>query len=130
MKKLVLLLVLSFGAIGRAIAAPADGTWEVRLTGDTGFRCSGDYIIRLTVAQGRLSGVFLGPGGTQSIPNLVLNPDGSFSGTTSGGQAAGGNPLSVFSLSGQLSGDTATVTTTNTIRACGPRTGHGARTGK
>jgi hypothetical protein len=51
MKKLVLLLVLSFGAIGRAIAAPADGTWEVRLTGDTGFRCSGDYIIRLTVAQ-------------------------------------------------------------------------------
>lgn len=135
MKKLLFALALAFAMIGGAAAGPADGTWEVQLPGSAGGRagghgCSGDLVVRLMVAQGRLSGVFLGGRGTQTIENLVLKPDGSFTGITSGGEAGGGLAKVIWSVSGQFSGNTPTVTITRTTEvSCGPRTGQGTRTG-
>ena len=133
MKKMIVALAFAFAVIGNASAAPADGTWEVRLPGGAGRlggACTGDLTVRLTLAQGRLSGVFLGGKGTQTIDNLVLRPDGTFTGTTSGGVSAGGQPKTVWSVSGQFAGDTPSVTVTKTAEvACGPRTGQGTRIG-
>ena len=131
MKILVFALALTFAVVGGAAAGPADGTWEVQLPGGAGERgCSADSVVRLTVAQGRLSGVFQGGRGTQTIENLALKPDGSFTGITSGGEAAGGLDKVIWSVSGQFSGNTPTVTVTRTTGvSCPPRTGQGTRTG-
>ena len=64
-----------------AAAAPPDGTWNVTGRGVMGTGC-GDWFVRLTTAQGRLSGV-LGLGdGNVPLHNLRLSRDGSFSGNT------------------------------------------------
>jgi hypothetical protein len=127
MEKLIVAVVLALAVIISAATASVDGGWEVRLPFGGGRGCNVDWMVRLTVAQGRLSGVFLGGAGTQTISNLVLKPDGSFAGTTSGGVAAGGSPLRVFSVSGQFSGNMATATATDTTGGCGTRTGQGTR---
>jgi hypothetical protein len=120
MNKLLFGLAFAFAVIGTVAAAgPPNGTWEVRLGGGGGGRaaghgCSGDLVVRLTVAQGRLSGALVGGRGSQTIENLVMNPNGSFTGITSGGAAAGGLEKNIWSVSGQFSGDTPTVTITKT----------------
>src|SRR5437016_4418387 len=122
MKILLFALTFVFAAIGGAAAAPADGTWEVRLP-NPGRGCpssDAEWILLLTVAQGGLSGVLNFPGKVgwlnhQTIENFVLNPDGSFTGTTSGwssGRPGTYPPLTMFSVSGQFSGNTATAATT------------------
>jgi hypothetical protein len=130
MKKLLFGLALTFAALEGAAADPADGTWEVRYPGGGGARgCSGDSVVRLTVAQGRLSGVFVGGRGAQTIENLILKPDGYFTGITSGGKSAEGRDKVIWSVSGQFSGNTPTVTVTNTTEVSCVRMGQGARTG-
>jgi hypothetical protein len=135
MKKFVFGLVLAVAVIGTVAAAgPPNGTWEVRLGGGGGGRagghgCSGDLVVRLTVAQGRLSGAFVGGRGAQTIENLVLNPNGSFTGITSGGAASSGLEKIIWSVSGQFSGDTPTVTITKTTEVSCSLTGQGARIG-
>jgi hypothetical protein len=84
----------------------------------------------MTIAQGRLSGVFVGGRGTQTIENLALNPDGSFTGITSGGAAAQGLEKIIWSVSGQFSGDTPTVTVTRTTETFCSFTGQGTRIGE
>ena len=88
------------------------------------------WLSRLTLAQGQLSGIFLGGKGTQTIENLILKPDGSFAGITSGGASAEGTPKTVWSVSGKFAGDTPTVSVTKTSEvSCGLRTGQGTRIG-
>jgi hypothetical protein len=49
MRRLLICLVLAFAVIGSAAAAPADGTWEVRLPAGGGGHCTSDIVVRLTV---------------------------------------------------------------------------------
>jgi hypothetical protein len=88
MKVFFFALVLTITVIGNAAAAPADGTWLVWLPGDGGWKCNVDWFVRLTIAQGQLTGVHVGSlEGTksvQTIEKLILKPDGRFAGTTSG----------------------------------------------
>ena len=65
-------------------AALANGTWTVQGRGIPGTRC-GHWFVRLTNAQGRLSGVVSLARSSVPIQNLELRPDGSFSGTTRAG---------------------------------------------
>jgi len=60
----------------------ADGTWTVQGHAIHGTRRCGDWLVRLTNARGQLSGVVSHARSTVPIQNLVLMPDGSFSGTT------------------------------------------------
>jgi hypothetical protein len=60
----------------------ADGTWTVQGTRIPGSRRCGEWLVRLTNAGGQLSGAVLQARSTVPIRNLVLMPDGSFSGTT------------------------------------------------
>ena len=134
MKTLLFGLALAFATIGSVAAGPADGTWEVRFSGGAGGRagghgCSGDRLVRLTVAQGRLSGILVAGRGTQTIDNLVLKTDGSFTGITSGGASSGGLEKVIWSVSGQFSGDRPTVTITKTAEVSCEFTGQGTRVG-
>lgn len=74
MKILLLALAFAFFAvIGGAAAAPSDGEWVVRLPPTGSASCPRDWIARLIVAEGQLSGAFqykgmpLGILGTQTI---------------------------------------------------------------
>jgi hypothetical protein len=140
MKIFLFALAFVFAVIGgAAVAAPSDGAWEVRLPPTGAGRCVRDWIVRLTVAQGQLSGVFQGRGGqfgafgTQTIEKLVLKPDESFTGTTSGYSSShlgGYSSLVTFLVSGQFSGNTVSIAITGvTVPDCGTRTGKGTRTG-
>jgi hypothetical protein len=75
-------------AVGPSAAPPAgplaDGVWTVRGRAIPGRRC-GDWQVRLTNAQGRLSGVLSLARSSVPIENLALLPDGSFSGATQAG---------------------------------------------
>jgi hypothetical protein len=62
----------------------SDGTWTVQGRAISGLRC-GDWLVRLTNAQGRLSGVVSLARSTVALQNLALSPDGSFSGATRAG---------------------------------------------
>jgi hypothetical protein len=128
MRRLLMCLVLTFAVIRALDAAPTDGTWEVRLPGGAGRQCSSDILVRLTITQGRLSGVFVGGLGTQTIEGLALKPDGSFAGITSGGAGAG-QAMAVWSVAGQFSGNTVSVTATDTAKGCGTRIGQATRSG-
>jgi hypothetical protein len=131
MKAFFFALVLAITAIGNAAAAPPDGTWMVFLPGDAGWKCNVDWFIRLRVAQGQLSGVHVGDlegaKSVQTIEHVVLNPDRSFAGATSGITSSGLHGTA-WSVSGQFSGDTVTVTTRPIIPGlCPGRTGQGTR---
>jgi len=131
MKTFFFALVLAITAIGTAAAAPPDGTWLISLPGDAGWKCDVDWFVRLTVAQGRLSGVHVGSlEGTKSIQTIehpVLNSDGSFAGATSGITSDGlhGTP---WAVSGKFSVDTVIVITKSVIPGyCPGRTGQATR---
>ena len=92
-----------------AAAAPLpDGNWRVQGRAIHGTRC-GDWLVTLTNWQGQLSGVIALARASVPIENLVVQPDGSFSGTTQAG-LVGSRHARAYRVSGRFSGDTVTLT--------------------
>src|SRR6266571_4351184 len=86
-------------------AAQFDGVWAAG--GQSTQRGCGDWFVRLNIAQGQVSGVVSVGRGSQALESLVLQPDGSFTGTAAGG-GVGVNmrPLSSYAVVGRLGGET------------------------
>ena len=92
-----------------AAAAPLpDGIWRVQGRAIHGTRC-GDWLVTLTNRQGQLSGVVALARASVPIEGLVLQPDGSFAGTTRAG-LVGSRHARAYRVSGRFSGDTVTLT--------------------
>jgi len=87
----------------------ADGTWTVQGTRIPGSRRCGKWLVRLTNAGGQLSGVVSQARSTVPIQNLVLMPDGSFSGTTPE-RLVGRSRAPASKVIGQFSEDTVSLT--------------------
>ena len=102
----------------------ADGTWTVQGPGFRGSRRCGDWLVRLTSAQGRLSGEVSHARANVPIRNLVLMPDGSFSGTAPASFARSRH-AHASKISGQFSGDTVSLTFDS--EHCPPRHGTATR---
>lgn len=100
-----------------------DGVWTVQGREIPGTRRCGHWMVRLTNAQGRLSGVISLARGSVPIQNLILQPDGSFSGTTQAG-VIGTTHARAYTVTGRFLGDTVNLTLQN--NACPAR--HGAAT--
>jgi hypothetical protein len=117
--------------VSLAVARPAtvaanhlsDGTWTVQGRAISGLRC-GDWLVRLTNAQGRLSGVVSLARSTVPLQNLALSPDGSFSGTTQAG-VVGTRHVRGYRVTGRFSGDRVNLTLEDHI--CPPRRGTAIR---
>jgi hypothetical protein len=101
----------------------ADGVWRVEGPAIPGTRC-GDWAVRLTNRQGRLSGVVWFRRARAPMRALVLQPDGSFSGTTRAG-FIGSRFANAHKITGQFADDTVNLTL-ETDR-CPPRHGTAAR---
>lgn len=86
-----------------------DGTWTVRGTRIPGSRRCGEWLVRLTNAGGQLSGVVSQARSTVPMQNLVLMPDGSFSGTTPE-RLVGRNRAPASKVIGQFSEETVSLT--------------------
>jgi hypothetical protein len=117
--------------LAAAPAAPApaiqlaDGTWRVQGTRVPGSRRCGEWLVRLTSAGGQLSGTVSHARNTAlPIQNLVLMPDGSFSGTTQA-SLSGSRRAPPAKITGQFSGDTVNLTFDS--ERCPPRQGTAAR---
>ena len=78
MSRILPALMLVFGTINMAAAQPADGSYEVRLPHTAGKKCSEDALFRFNIAQGQLSGSFVGPRGRQPLSQLVFEPGWQF----------------------------------------------------
>jgi hypothetical protein len=88
---------------------PPDGTWMVEARAAFGSRYCSDRLVRLTNREGQLSGTVAFARGSVPIDNLVLLPNGSFSGATRGGLP--GSKLGRFyKVTGKFSGDAVSVT--------------------
>ena len=116
-------------AVAPAAPAPAiqlaDGTWTVRGTRVPGSRRCGEWLVRLTSAGGRLSSTVSHARNTAvPIQDLVLMPDGSFSGTTQASMSGSRRAPSV-TVTGQFSGDTVNLTFDS--ERCAPRQGTATR---
>jgi len=97
----------------------ADGTWTVRGNRVPGSRFCGEWLVRLTSAGGQLSGTVSHARNTAiPIQNLVLMPDGSFSGTTQASMS-GSRRAPPSTVTGQFSGDTVNLTFDS--ERCAPR---------
>jgi hypothetical protein len=110
-------------------AAPAiqlaDGTWRVQGTRVPGSRRCGEWLVRLTSAGGQLSGTVSHARNTAiPIQNLVLTPDGSFSGSTPA-SLSGSRRAPPATITGQFSGDTVDLTFDS--ERCPPRQGTATR---
>lgn len=101
----------------------SDGTWTVQGRAISGLRC-GDWLVRLTNAQGRLSGVVSLARSTVALQNLALSPDGSFSGATRAG-VVGTRHVRGYRVTGRFSGDRVNLTLEDHI--CPPRRGTALR---
>jgi hypothetical protein len=114
-------------AVEPATTPPAtqlpDGIWSVQGRAIQGTRRCGDWLVRLTNRQGQLSGVVSLARSSVPIQNLVLQPDGSFSGTTRAG-LTGSRHTRAYKVSGKFSGDTVSLTLEDNV--CPPR--HGVAT--
>ena len=114
-------------AVAASAAPPAgplaDGVWIVQGRAIPGRRC-GDWLVRLTNAQGRLSGVLALARSSVPIDNLALLPDGSFSGATQAG-VVGSTHVRAYRLAGRFSGDAVNLTIEDHV--CPPRHGVGTR---
>lgn len=112
-------------AVEPTAAAPqlADGIWKVQGRAVPISRC-GDWAVRLTNRQGHLSGVVWFRRAMVRMRDLVLHPDGSFSGTTRAG-FRGSRLARAPKITGQFSGDTVNLTL-ETDR-CPPRHGTATR---
>jgi hypothetical protein len=86
----------------------ADGTWTVQGTRIPGSRRCGEWDVHLTSAGGQLSGEVSQGLATVTIQNLVLMPDGSFSGTTPE-RMAGRRRAPAAKVIGRVSGDTVSL---------------------
>ena len=107
-----------------AAAAPLpDGIWRVQGRAIHGTRC-GDWLVTLTNRQGQLSGVVALARASVPIEGLVLQPDGSFAGTTRAG-LVGSRHARAYRVSGRFSGDTVTLTLEGNL--CPPRHGTAVR---
>jgi len=117
----------SVQAIEPATAAPdqlADGIWRVQGRAIPGSRRCGDWLVRLTNAQGQLAGVVSLARSSVPIQNLALLPNGSFSGTTQAG-LAGSRHARSYKVTGKFSGNTVSVTLRDNF--CPPRHGTATR---
>ena len=101
----------------------ADGVWAVQGTRIAGSRRCGEWLVRLTNARGQLSGVVSHARATVPIQNVVLMPDGSFSGTTQA-SLSGSRRAPSSKVTGRFSGDTVSLTFDS--ERCPPR--HGVAT--
>ena len=101
------------GAVKPATTVPAtqlaDGIWTVQGPAIHGTRRCGDWLVRLTNARGQLSGVVSHARSTVPILNLVLMPDGSFSGTTQA-NLSGSRRAPPSKVTGRFSGDAVSLT--------------------
>jgi hypothetical protein len=102
----------------------ADGIWTVQGPAIHGTRRCGDWLVRLTSAQGQLSGVVSHARSTVPAENLVLMPDGSFSGTTRA-SLSGSRRAPPSKVTGRFSGDTVSLTFDS--ERCPPRHGTAIR---
>ena len=102
----------------------ADGTWTVQGPGFRGSRRCGDWLVRLTNARGHLSGEVSHARANVPIRNLVLMPDGSFSGTAPASFARSRH-AHASTISGQFSGDSVSLTFDS--EHCPPRHGTATR---
>jgi hypothetical protein len=107
-----------------APATLADGTWTVQGRAIPGHRRCGNWLVRLTNAQGQLSGVVSLARASVSLQNLALSPDGSFSGNTRAG-VAGSRLARAYKVTGTFSGDVVNLTLEDNI--CPPRHGTAVR---
>ena len=87
----------------------ADGTWTVHGRRVPGSRRCGEWLVRLTSAGGQLSGFVTHARATVPIQNLVLMPDGSFSGSTPA-RMSGSRRAPPSTVTGSFSADTVSVT--------------------
>ena len=102
----------------------ADGIWTVQGPGFRGSRRCGDWLVRLTNARGHLSGEVSHNRSNVPIQNLVLMPDGRFSGTAPAGFARSRH-AHASTISGQFSADTVSLTFDS--EHCPPRHGTATR---
>jgi hypothetical protein len=102
----------------------ADGIWTVQGRAIQGTRRCGDWLVRLTNSGGQLSGVVSLARSSVPIPNLMLQPDGTFSGTTRAG-LTGSRHARSYKVTGKFSGDTVSLTLQDSM--CPPRRGTAAR---
>ena len=121
--------VVPVPAVAPAAPAPAiqlaDGTWTVRGTRVPGSRRCGEWLVRLTSAGGHLSGTVSHARNTAvAIQNLVLMPDGSFSGNAPA-RMSGSRRAPPSTVTGIFSGDTVNVTFDS--ERCPPRQGTAIR---
>jgi hypothetical protein len=96
----------------------ADGTWTVQGTRVPGSRRCGEWLVRLTNAGGQLSGFVTHARVTVPIENLMLMPDGSFSGNAPA-RMSGSRRAPLSTVTGRFSGDTVSVTFDS--QRCPPR---------
>jgi|SRR5215467_12255939 len=122
----LLLVVSPVGAVESAGAAPhlADGTWTVQGRAIQGTRRCGDWLVRLTSRQGQLSGMVSLARSSVPIQNLVLQPNGSFSGATRAG-VVGTRHVRGYTITGKFSDDTVSLTLQDNM--CPPRHGTAVR---
>ena len=104
--------------ISPARAQLADGVWTVQGEGSPGSRRCGQWLVRLTNVRGKLSGTVSHARTTVPIQNLVLMPDGTFSGTTEA-DLRRSRHARVSKVTGRFSGDT--VNLTLEIQSCPAR---------
>jgi hypothetical protein len=102
----------------------ADGTWTVQGTRVPGSRRCGEWLVRLTNARGQLSGAVSHARATVPIQDLVLMPDGSFSGTTRASMS-GSRRAPPSKVTGRFSGNTVSLTFDS--ERCPPRHGTATR---
>lgn len=93
--------------------APRDGFWVAQGPGIPGMRCS-DWMVRLSLEQGRLAGSLGLSQGNVIIQQLVLRPDGTFSGTTPAGHV-NARAVRAYQIRGRFDGDVVSVTLSNEI---------------
>jgi hypothetical protein len=115
---------VSAATVSPVRAQLADGIWTVQGPAIHGTRRCGDWLVRLTSAQGQLSGVVSHARSTVPIENLVLMPDGSFSGTTRA-SLSGSRRAPPSKVTGRFSGDTVSLTFDS--ERCPPRHGTATR---
>ena len=101
-----------------------DGIWTVQGRAIQGTRRCGDWLVRLTNRQGQLSGVVSLARSSVPIQNLVLQTDGSFSGTTRAGLTESRHTRA-YQITGQFSGDSVRLTLEDNM--CPPRQGTAVR---
>ena len=94
-------------------AVLANGTWTVQGREIPGTRC-GHWLVRLTNAHGRLSGVVSLARSSVPLQGLSLVPDGSFSGTTQA-RVVGSTYARAYKVTGKFTGDTVHLTLENDV---------------